>query len=158
MEWLDSLTYTLKYTNQFPRQQQAQSFPQQNKLYNQKQKVKIKNNQQINQKESQLIEQMTMETMTNLSTQWNPSISLTETIDSESMTAGRSYKPLSTEKRIPRSISQKYPPTLHLTMQTDQMDLEETVAGRRYRQQPTKMDIKTIRQSITLVMKTITSK
>ncbi|KAA6362486.1 MAG: hypothetical protein EZS28_041986, partial [Streblomastix strix] len=43
---------------------------------------------------------MTMKTMTNLSTQSNPSSSLTETMDSERMTAGRSYRPLSTEKRI----------------------------------------------------------
>ncbi|KAA6375616.1 MAG: hypothetical protein EZS28_028855, partial [Streblomastix strix] len=52
----------------------------------------------------------------------------------------------------------KYLPTLHLTMQTDQMDSEETVVGRSYRQQPMKMDTKTTRQSITLAMKTITSK
>ncbi|KAA6385514.1 MAG: hypothetical protein EZS28_018956, partial [Streblomastix strix] len=74
------------------------------------------------------------------------------------MTAGRSYRQLSTEKRIPRSISQKHPPSLHLTMQTDHMDSEEAVAGRSYRQQPTKMDTETIRQSINLAMKTIMSK
>ncbi|KAA6365787.1 MAG: hypothetical protein EZS28_038686, partial [Streblomastix strix] len=62
------------------------------------------------------------------------------------------------DKRIPRSISQKHPPTLHLTVQTDQIDSEETVARRSYRQQPTIMDTKTIRQSITLAMKTITNK
>ncbi|KAA6395510.1 MAG: hypothetical protein EZS28_008963 [Streblomastix strix] len=62
------------------------------------------------------------------------------------------------DKRIPRSISQKHPPTHHFTMQTDQMDSEETVAGRSYRQQPTIMDTKTIRQSITLVMKIIMNK
>ncbi|KAA6395737.1 MAG: hypothetical protein EZS28_008739 [Streblomastix strix] len=139
-------------------QKQVQSHSQQNKLYNQKQKVKIENNQQMNQKESQLMEQMTMEIMTNLSTQSNPSISQTETMDSERMTAGRSYRPLSTEKRISKYISRKHPPTLHLTMQTDQMDSEETVAGRSYRQQPTKMDAKTIKQSITLAMKALTSK
>ncbi|KAA6374181.1 MAG: hypothetical protein EZS28_030292 [Streblomastix strix] len=158
IEQLDSLTYTPKYTNQYSMQQQAQSYSQQIKLYNQKQKGKTKNNLQTNQKESQLMEQMTMETMTNLSTQSNLSISQTETMDSERMTAGRSYRPLSTEKQIPRSISQKHPPTFHITMQTDQMDSEETVAGRSYRQQPTKMDTKTIRQSITLPMKVITSK
>ncbi|KAA6393040.1 MAG: hypothetical protein EZS28_011436 [Streblomastix strix] len=43
-------------------------------------------------------------------------------------------------------------------MQTDQMKSEETVAGRSYRQKPTKMNIQTIRQSITLARKTITSK
>ncbi|KAA6354600.1 MAG: hypothetical protein EZS28_049873 [Streblomastix strix] len=43
-------------------------------------------------------------------------------------------------------------------MQTDQMDSEETVAGRSYRQQPTKMYTKTIKQSITLALKTLTSK
>ncbi|KAA6397257.1 MAG: hypothetical protein EZS28_007211 [Streblomastix strix] len=107
MEWLDSLTYTPKNTNQFPRQQQAYSYSQHNKLYNQKRKVNIKNNQRMNQKESQLLEQMTMETMTNLCTQSNPSITLTETMDSERMTAGRSYRLLSTEKRILRLISQK---------------------------------------------------
>ncbi|KAA6353859.1 MAG: hypothetical protein EZS28_050615 [Streblomastix strix] len=101
---------------------------------------------------------MTTKTKTNLSTQSNPSISLMETMDSERMTAGRSYRPLSTEKRIPSLISQKYPPTFHLTMQTDLKDSEETIVGRSYRQQPMKMDTKTIRQSITLAMKTITSK
>ncbi|KAA6358663.1 MAG: hypothetical protein EZS28_045811, partial [Streblomastix strix] len=40
----------------------------------------------------------------------------------------------------------------------NQMDSEETVAGRNCRQQPTIMDTKTIRQSITLARKTITSK
>ncbi|KAA6368737.1 MAG: hypothetical protein EZS28_035736 [Streblomastix strix] len=34
MEWLDSLTYTPKFTNQYLKQQQAQSYSQQNKLYN----------------------------------------------------------------------------------------------------------------------------
>ncbi|KAA6376529.1 MAG: hypothetical protein EZS28_027944 [Streblomastix strix] len=67
-----------------------------------------------------------METMTNLSTQSNPSTQLTETMDSERMIAGRSYRPLSTEKQIPRSISQKYPPILYLTMQSYQMESEET--------------------------------
>ncbi|KAA6354129.1 MAG: hypothetical protein EZS28_050344, partial [Streblomastix strix] len=155
MEWLDSLTYTPKYTNQFPNQQQVQLPSQQNKL--QKQRIKSKINERTNQKESQLMQKMTMETKTNPSAQSNPSISLTETIDSERMTVGCSYGPLSTEKQIPRSISQKHPPTLHLTMQTDQMDSEETVAGRSYRQQQTKMDTKTIRQSITLAMNKITS-
>ncbi|KAA6395855.1 MAG: hypothetical protein EZS28_008626, partial [Streblomastix strix] len=73
-----------------------------------------KNNQQMNEIESQLMELMTMETMINLITHWNTSISLTETMDSERMTVGRSYKLLSMEKRIPRSISQKYPLTFHL--------------------------------------------
>ncbi|KAA6384684.1 MAG: hypothetical protein EZS28_019790 [Streblomastix strix] len=104
------------------------------------------------------MEQKTMETMTNLSTQSNPQTSLTKTMDSEGMTAGCSYRPQSMDMLIPRSISQKYLPTLHLTMQTDQMDSEETVVGRSYRQQPTEMDTKTIRQSITLAMKTITNK
>ncbi|KAA6398277.1 MAG: hypothetical protein EZS28_006197 [Streblomastix strix] len=158
MEWMDSLTYTPKYTNQYPKQQKTQSRSQHNKSQNQKQKAKTKNNQQIKQSESQLMEQTTMKTVTNLSSQLNPTISQTETMISERMTAGRSYRPLSTEKRIPRSISQKHPPTLHLTMQTDQMDSEETVVGRSYRQQPTQMDTKTIRQSITLAMKTITNK
>ncbi|KAA6395158.1 MAG: hypothetical protein EZS28_009316 [Streblomastix strix] len=156
MEWLDSLTCVTKYTNQYPKQQQVQFHSQQDKLW--KQKEKAKNNQQVNLKESQLMELMTMETVINLNMHSNPSISQTETMDSERMTAGRSYRPLSTEKRIPRSISQKYPPTLHLTIQTDKMDLEETVAGRGYRQQPMQMDKKTTRQSITLAMKTITSK
>ncbi|KAA6393039.1 MAG: hypothetical protein EZS28_011435 [Streblomastix strix] len=97
-EWLDSLTDTPKITNQYPKQLQDQSYSQQNKLYNQKQKVKIKNNKQMNQKESQLIEQMTMETMTNLSSQSNLNISLTETMNSKKMTAGRSYRQFSTEK------------------------------------------------------------
>ncbi|KAA6365676.1 MAG: hypothetical protein EZS28_038796 [Streblomastix strix] len=106
MEWLDSLTYTAKYINQYPKQQQAQLRLQHNKSQNQKQKAKTKNNQQIKQSESQLMEQTIMKTTINLSTQSNPSTSLTETMDSERMTAGRSYRPLSTEKRIPRSISQ----------------------------------------------------
>ncbi|KAA6371870.1 MAG: hypothetical protein EZS28_032601 [Streblomastix strix] len=38
------------------------------------------------------------------------------------------------------------------------MDSEETVAGRSYRQQPTKKYTKTIKQSITLALKTLTSK
>ncbi|KAA6366510.1 MAG: hypothetical protein EZS28_037964, partial [Streblomastix strix] len=104
------------------------------------------------------MQRTTKKTVTNLSTQSKPSISQTETMDQERVTAGRNYRPLSTEKRIPRSISQKYPPTFHLTMQTDQMDSEGTVAGRSYRQQPTKTDAKTIKQSITLAMKTITIK
>ncbi|KAA6395241.1 MAG: hypothetical protein EZS28_009232 [Streblomastix strix] len=87
-------------------------------------------NYRTNQKESQLMEKMTMETKTNLSIQPNPCISFMKTMDSERITAGRSYMPLSTEKRIPRSISQKYPPTFHLTMQMDQIDSEEMVAGR----------------------------
>ncbi|KAA6354281.1 MAG: hypothetical protein EZS28_050191, partial [Streblomastix strix] len=109
----------------------------------------------MNQRESQLMEQITMETKINLRTQSNQNISLTETIDSERMTAGRSYRPLSTEKRITRSISQIYPPTLLFSMQTGQIDSEETVAGRGYRQQPKKMGTQTIRQSIILAMKTI---
>ncbi|KAA6356132.1 MAG: hypothetical protein EZS28_048340 [Streblomastix strix] len=158
MQCLDSLTYTLKYTNQYTKQQQDQSYSQQNKLYNQKQKLKIKNNQQKNQKESQLKELMSMETKTNLTTQSNLNISQMETMNSERVIAGRSYWLLSTKKRIPRSKSQKHPPTLHFTMQTDQMDSEETFAGRSYRQQPTIMDTKPIRQSITLAMKAITFK
>ncbi|KAA6359290.1 MAG: hypothetical protein EZS28_045183, partial [Streblomastix strix] len=63
------------------------------------------------------MELTTMKTMTNLSMQSNPSISQTETMVSERMTAGRSYT-----------------------------------------QQPTQMDTKTIRQSIALAMKAITSK
>ncbi|KAA6403420.1 MAG: hypothetical protein EZS28_001048 [Streblomastix strix] len=120
--------------------------------------IKTNSNQRTNQRESLLMEQMTMDTKTNLSTQSDPSTSLTKTIDAERMTAGRSYRPLSTEKRIPRSISQKHPLILHFTMQTDQMDSEETVAGRSYRQQPTKMNTQTIRQSIKLARKTITNK
>ncbi|KAA6381947.1 MAG: hypothetical protein EZS28_022528 [Streblomastix strix] len=158
MEWLDSLTFTPKYTNPFHKQQQVQLYSQNNKSQNQKQKVKTKNNQQMNQIEQQLIEQKTMKTMINLSTQSNPNISLTETMGTERITAGRSFRSLSTEKRIPKSISQKYPPTLHFTLQTKQMYSEETVAGRIYRQQPTKMDSQTIKQSITLAMKAITSK
>ncbi|KAA6403047.1 MAG: hypothetical protein EZS28_001426 [Streblomastix strix] len=104
------------------------------------------------------MEQIIMEMKTNLSTESNPSISLTETKVSELMTAGRSYRPLSTEKRIPRSTSQTYPPTHHFTMQTDHLDSEETVAERSYRQRPTKMYTQTIRQSITLAMQTITSR
>ncbi|KAA6378538.1 MAG: hypothetical protein EZS28_025939 [Streblomastix strix] len=107
MELLDSLTYTPKYINQYQKQQYAQSYLQQNKLFNRKQKVKTKNKQRMNQRESQLMEQMTTETMTNLSTQSNPSVSLTQTMDSDRMTAELSYRPLSTEKRIPRSIQQK---------------------------------------------------
>ncbi|KAA6354816.1 MAG: hypothetical protein EZS28_049656, partial [Streblomastix strix] len=99
-----------------------------------------------------------MDAKTDLITKSNLSTSLIETMDSERMTAGRSCSPISTEKRILRSISQKYPLTFHLTMQTDQMDSEETVAGRSYRQQQSQMDTKTIRQSITLAMKTITNK
>ncbi|KAA6353521.1 MAG: hypothetical protein EZS28_050952, partial [Streblomastix strix] len=101
---------------QYPRQQQGQLPAQQKKLQKQKQKAKTKNNQQIKQKESQLMEQTIMKTMTNLSTQSNPSISPNETMDSERMTAGHSYRLLSMERRIPRLISQKYPPTLHLTI------------------------------------------
>ncbi|KAA6365205.1 MAG: hypothetical protein EZS28_039268, partial [Streblomastix strix] len=51
----------------------------------------------------------------------------------------------------------KYPSTLYFTMQTDKMDSEEMVAGLSYRQQPTKIATKPIRQSITLAMKTITN-
>ncbi|KAA6354743.1 MAG: hypothetical protein EZS28_049730 [Streblomastix strix] len=91
-----------------------------------------------------------METKTNLSTQSNPSTSLMETMDSEGMTAGRSYRPLSTEKRIPISISKKYTLMLNFTIQTGHIESEETVVGRNYRQQPTKMDIQTVKQSITL--------
>ncbi|KAA6380464.1 MAG: hypothetical protein EZS28_024007, partial [Streblomastix strix] len=47
-----------------------------------------------------------METKTNLSMKSNLSISLTETMDTYGMTAGRSYLTLSMEMRIPRSISQ----------------------------------------------------
>ncbi|KAA6363503.1 MAG: hypothetical protein EZS28_040969, partial [Streblomastix strix] len=158
MELLKSLIYTPKFSNQYQKQQQAQSYLQQNKLYNQKQNVKTNYKQQMNQKESQLMEQMTMETMTNLSTQLNPSISFQKMMDSEKIIAGRIYRPLSTEKRILISISQKHSPTLHLTLQTDQMDSEETVAGRSYRQHPTKIVTQTIKQSITLAMKTIKSK
>ncbi|KAA6364490.1 MAG: hypothetical protein EZS28_039982 [Streblomastix strix] len=122
------------------------------------QKVKTKNNQRMNQKESQLMEQITMETKAYLSNPSNLSISLTKTMDSERMAAGCSYKPLSTEKRTQRSISQKFMQTLHFTIQTDQMDSEETFVGHSYRQQPTKMDPQTIRQSITLAMRTITRK
>ncbi|KAA6377353.1 MAG: hypothetical protein EZS28_027118 [Streblomastix strix] len=71
-----------------------------------------------------------METKTNLSSQSNLSVSLTKMMDSDEMTAGRSYRPLSTEKRIPRSISQQYSPTLHFIIQIYQMDLDETVAER----------------------------
>ncbi|KAA6399694.1 MAG: hypothetical protein EZS28_004781 [Streblomastix strix] len=42
MEWLDSLTYTSKYTNQYLKQQQVQLHSQLNKLQKQKQKAKIK--------------------------------------------------------------------------------------------------------------------
>ncbi|KAA6375284.1 MAG: hypothetical protein EZS28_029188 [Streblomastix strix] len=63
------------------------------------------------------------------------------------MTAGRSYRTLPTEKRILRSILQKYPPTLHLNMQMEQIDSEETVAGHYYKLQPTKMDPLTFIQS-----------
>ncbi|KAA6375411.1 MAG: hypothetical protein EZS28_029061 [Streblomastix strix] len=104
------------------------------------------------------MEQMTMDSVTNLSTQSNPSISQTETMDSEEIKAGRSYRPLSTEKRTPRSVLQKFPPTFQFAKQTDHIDSEETVVERSYRQTPTKMDIQTMKQSITLAMKTITSK
>ncbi|KAA6398751.1 MAG: hypothetical protein EZS28_005724 [Streblomastix strix] len=52
----------------------------------------------------------------------------------------------------------KYPPIFYFTMQIDQMDSEETVAGRSYRQLSTKMDPQTTKQSIILAMKTIMSK
>ncbi|KAA6393643.1 MAG: hypothetical protein EZS28_010829 [Streblomastix strix] len=80
---------------------------------------------------------MTMEKKTNLSTQSNPSTSLTETKDPEEMTAGLNSGTLSTEKRIPRSISQKFLQTLNFTMKTNQGDSEETIAGRSYRDQIT---------------------
>ncbi|KAA6365648.1 MAG: hypothetical protein EZS28_038828 [Streblomastix strix] len=95
----------------------------------------------MNQEESQLMEQMTMETMTNLSTQLNPSISLPETIDIERLTARCNYRPLSSEKRIRKSISKEYPPPLHLAIQTDQNFTEQMVAGRSFKLQSTKMDI-----------------
>ncbi|KAA6367644.1 MAG: hypothetical protein EZS28_036828 [Streblomastix strix] len=159
LDWLDSLVFNPKYTNAYLKQSLVQSHSQQNKQFNnQRQKVKTKNNQRENQKESQLMEQMIMESVTNLSTQSNPSTSQTETMDSEGMNAGRSYRPLSTEKRTPRSISQKIPPALQFTKQIDHIDSKETVVERSYRQTPMKMDIQTIKQSITLAMKTITSK
>ncbi|KAA6354389.1 MAG: hypothetical protein EZS28_050085 [Streblomastix strix] len=99
-----------------------------NKSQNQKQKERTKRNKPINWRELQLTKQMTIETKINLKTQPNKDTSLTETMDSEGMTAGRSYRPLSTEKIIPRLISQKYPPSIYFTIQTDQMDSEETVA------------------------------
>ncbi|KAA6390818.1 MAG: hypothetical protein EZS28_013656 [Streblomastix strix] len=80
----------------------------------------------MNQREAQQMDQMTIETKTNLSAQSNPNTSLIETMDRKGMTAGRNYRPMSTEKQIPRLISQKYPPNLHFTMQTDQLDSEET--------------------------------
>ncbi|KAA6360860.1 MAG: hypothetical protein EZS28_043613 [Streblomastix strix] len=79
-------------------------------------------------------------------------------MDLDGMTTGLRYRPLSTAKRILRSILQKYPLALHFTMQTDQMDTEETVAGSNCRLQPTKIDTQIIMQSITLAMKTITIK
>ncbi|KAA6382533.1 MAG: hypothetical protein EZS28_021943 [Streblomastix strix] len=42
MEWLDSLIYTPKYTNQNLKQQEAQVYSPQNKLCNQRHKVKSK--------------------------------------------------------------------------------------------------------------------
>ncbi|KAA6368829.1 MAG: hypothetical protein EZS28_035645 [Streblomastix strix] len=41
--------------------------------------------------------------------------------------SGTQLQPLSTEKPITRSISRKFPPALHFTIQTDMMDSEETV-------------------------------
>ncbi|KAA6360861.1 MAG: hypothetical protein EZS28_043614 [Streblomastix strix] len=62
MEWLDSLIQPPKYTNQYLKQQQVQSYSQQNKSQNQKRKVMNKSDQRTNQIQSQQMEQMTMET------------------------------------------------------------------------------------------------
>ncbi|KAA6389322.1 MAG: hypothetical protein EZS28_015153 [Streblomastix strix] len=102
IERQDSLKYFPKFNNQYLKHQQVQSYQQQNKSQDQKRKVQTKRNYRTNQSELQLMEQMTMENKTNLSTQSNPYTSLTETMVSEGMTAGCSYRPLSMEMLIPR--------------------------------------------------------
>ncbi|KAA6372583.1 MAG: hypothetical protein EZS28_031890 [Streblomastix strix] len=74
----------------------------------QKLEEKTKKNHRMDNKESQLMKQMTMETKTDSSSQSNPSASLAETIDSERMIVGHSCKPPSTKKRTSRSILQTF--------------------------------------------------
>ncbi|KAA6364808.1 MAG: hypothetical protein EZS28_039664, partial [Streblomastix strix] len=99
----------------------------------------------MNQRESQLKEEMRMKIKTNLCAQSKQSTLLSETIDSGAMTFGRSFRLLSTEKLIPRSTSQKLPLAPHFTIKTDRIDSNVTVTGLSYRQQPTKIDFKTIK-------------
>ncbi|KAA6353637.1 MAG: hypothetical protein EZS28_050836, partial [Streblomastix strix] len=56
-------------------------------------------------------------------------------MDSDRMTAERSYRPLPTEKLIPRQVQRKYRPTFHLAMQMNQMDLDEITANENNNEQ-----------------------